>query len=82
MLGPTGSQKSYLESNWQQVDVGSLRLGDVGIVYDSDDQHVILYVGNIDGFASNTASASLCGRAPMAGRSGENLNRYTWYRKK
>ncbi len=77
----TASQKTYLQSNWKQVDASSLKFGDVGIVYNDKQHHVILYVGSIDGFNSNTASASQCDRAPMAGSSGENLNDYTWYRK-
>lgn len=76
--GPTSTQSSWLAKNWQKVSSSSLKLGDVGI----KPGHVILYVGNIPGFNSKTASASQCDRAPMAGSSGENLNNYTWYRKK
>lgn len=75
--GGTSAQKTYLQQNWNQVSTNSLKLGDVGI----KDGHVILYVGDIDGFNSKTASASQNDRAPMAGSSGENLNNYTWYRK-
>lgn len=75
--GSTSAQKTYLQQNWNQVSSNSLKLGDVGI----KDGHVILYVGDIDGFNSKTASASQDKRAPMAGSSGENLNNYTWYRK-
>ena len=78
--GGTASQKTYLESNWRQVDSSSLKLGDVGIVYNDKQKHVILYTGNIDGFNSNTVSASMNERAPMAGAD-KNLNKYTWYRK-
>lgn len=77
-LGPTSTQSSWLASHWNRVDVGSLRLGDVGI----KPGHVILYVGSLPGFGSNTASASQCGRAPMAGSPYENLGNYTWYRKR
>lgn len=81
--GSTAVQKPWLASNWKRVtDISKLRLGDVGI----KTGHVILYVGNLSGFGSNTASASDCTgehrRAPMAGSSGENLNNYDWYRKK
>ena len=72
----TSSQMSYLKNNWQRVDEGSLKLGDVGI----RTGHVILYVGNISGFESNTASASQSERAPMAGAD-RDLSRYTWYRR-
>lgn len=81
-LGPTSSQSTWLANNWERVSPNSLRLGDVGI----RTGHVILYIGNISGFSSNTASASDCNgvnrRAPSAGSSGENLNNYTWYRKR
>ena len=73
----TDGQRSWLASNWQRIDSSSLKLGDVGI----RTGHVILYVGNIDGFNSNTASASQCDRAPMAGRD-RNLSQYAWYRKR
>ena len=77
----TSSQETYLKNNWTKLSgTGSLQLGDVGIT----SGHVILYVGDI--FSSKTASASLCSgehrRAPMAGSPTENLNGYTWYRKK
>ena len=82
-LGSTSLQKQYLSKNWEEItDISSLRLGDVGVVVDGGNHHVILYVGDIPGFNSKTASASQCDRAPMAGRSDENLNKYTWYRKK
>ena len=81
-LGSTATQRTWLASHWKTVSVGSLKLGDVGI----KSGHVILYIGNIPGYASNTASASDCNgvnkRAPSVGSSGENLNGYTWYRKK
>lgn len=73
----TSGQASWLSKNWNRVSVSSLRLGDVGI----KSGHVILYVGSIPGFGSNTASASQCERAPMAGAD-KNLSNYTWYRKR
>lgn len=75
--GSTYYQQTYLANNWNRVNVDSLQLGDVGI----KPGHVIMYVGNIDGFNSNTASASLCTRAPMAGAD-SNLSIYTWYRRR
>lgn len=72
----TTSQWNYLRQNWRRVSTSSLRLGDVGI----KSGHVILYVGDISGFGSNTASASLGERAPMAGAD-RNLEQYTWYRR-
>lgn len=73
----TAGQSSWLAKNWNKVSSDSLRLGDVGI----KPGHVILYVGSISGFGSNTASASQCERAPMAGAD-KNLGNYTWYRKR
>ncbi|MBQ3280182.1 glucosaminidase domain-containing protein [Candidatus Saccharibacteria bacterium] len=73
----TAGQSSWLSKNWNRVSPDSLRLGDVGI----KTGHVILYVGSIPGFGSNTASASQCERAPMAGAD-KNLGKYTWYRKR
>lgn len=76
----TDCQRPWLAANWTKIDdISSLRLGDVGIK--TSPGHVILYVGNISGFNSNTASASQCDRAPMAGRD-SNLNVYTWYRRR
>ena len=82
-LGPTSTQSSWLANNWKKIeDIKSLKLGDVGI----KPGHVILYIGDIAGFGSKTASASDCRgpnrRAPSAGSPNENLNQYTWYRKK
>lgn len=82
-LGSTSTQRAWLASNWERLSTGaSLKAGDVGI----KTGHVILYVGDIAGFESKTASASSCTgpnrRAPMAGSPRENLNQYTWYRKK
>lgn len=74
--GGTSSQKTYLQQNWTPVSPNSLQLGDVGI----KNGHVILYAGGIEGFNSNTVSASLNSRAPMAGAD-KNLDIYTWYRK-
>ena len=79
--GSTSEQKKWLPSHWNKVaDISSLKLGDVGVK--KTGHHVILYVGNISGFNSKTASASQCDRAPMAGSPNEDLNNYTWYRKK
>ena len=82
-LGPTSTQSSWLANNWKKIeDIKSLKLGDVGI----KPGHVILYIGDIAGFGSKTASASDCRgpnrRAPSVGSPNENLNQYTWYRKK
>lgn len=74
--GPVRSMISALEnsSTWQEVtsDIKSnsdARPGDVIIKYAGGTHHVVIYVGDIDGFESPIASASQCGRAPMADRS-------------
>ena len=79
----SSGQASYLRNNWDRVtDIDDLKLGDVGV----RSGHVILYVGDIPGFNSKTASASDCRgpnrRAPTAGSPNEDLNNYTWYRKR
>ncbi|MBR3323958.1 glucosaminidase domain-containing protein [Candidatus Saccharibacteria bacterium] len=75
----TSCQHNYLSNNWNEVDAGSLQLGDVGYI----EGHVILYIGDIPGFSYTTVSASLCSgehaHSPMA--TNNSLNRYTWYRK-
>ncbi|MBR3252871.1 glucosaminidase domain-containing protein [Candidatus Saccharibacteria bacterium] len=85
----SSGQYNYLLSNWEKLDPKStsdLKLGDVG--YRRSGGHVILYVGNISGFNSKTASASDCTgvhrRAPTAGSESDNsiLNNYYWFRKK
>lgn len=78
MLGSTSSLATWLPSHWKSVSASSLQIGDVGI----KSGHVILYVGELEGFGSKTASASLCSRSPMAGHPYDNLNNYKWYRKK
>lgn len=73
----TDCQRTWLAANWKNVSSEPRKLGDVGI----RSGHVILYVGSIPGFNSNTASASQCDRAPMAGRD-SNFGQYTWYRRR
>ena len=81
--GNTSVQASYLSKNWHalgngsSINAGQLKPGDVAI----RDGHVFVYVGDIPGFDSNIASASLGTRAPMAGREAINDSRLTWYRR-
>lgn len=81
--GNTTIQESWAKKNWQNlgsgssIDTATLQPGDVAF----SPGHTFVYIGNIEGFGSNIASASLCGRAPMAGA--ESLTANTrWYRKK
>jgi len=77
LLGSTSALATWLPSHWKSVSADSLKIGDVGI----KSRHVILYVGDLEGFGSKTASASLCSRSPMAGAD-KNFGNYRWYRKK
>ena len=72
-------QYPYVKSrNWTVVsDIADLQPGDVA--FTSNLGHTYVYVGEIDGFNSVIASASLDERAPMAGA--ESLTGVTWYRK-
>lgn len=86
--GPTPTQKSWLDKNWQKiadigkVNVSDLQPGDVGI----KTGHVFVWVGDIDGFASQSAEAALgSNTAPTAIKKGNTYSapsKYTWYRKK
>lgn len=82
----TSSQLLYLRNNWRSlgnaatIPESELQPGDVAI----RPGHVFIYVGEIPGFGSHTASASQCSRAPMAGRelnSRPYLSNFTWFRK-
>ena len=82
--GPTPTQKAWLDDNWENlgkgnvIDTGTLRPGDVAML----PGHTFIYVGDIPGFGSKIASASLCQRAPMAGSESITASNTTWYRKK
>lgn len=83
--GATATQQEWAEANWKKlgtgssVDVGNLQPGDVAI---NGGDHTFVYVGTIPGFHSKIASASLCGRAPMAGSESLTDPSMTWYRKR
>jgi len=79
--GATPSQEKWTKENWQLLNVNStadLQPGDVAFT----PGHTYMYAGKIAGFNSEIASASLCGRAPMAGRESPVDNQARWYRKK
>ena len=74
------SQWKWLDENWKKINpsnTGDLQPGDVAI----NAQHTYLYVGKIDGFDGVFASASWCGRAPMADPQTTIDKDFTWYRK-
>lgn len=93
--GATPTQEKWLQANWTSlgnaggIDTSTLRPGDVamksgeGVV-----GHTFVYVGKIetpDGTHFDNrvvASASLDGRAPMAGAESITDSDFTWYRKK
>lgn len=81
--GPTTAQIAWLEKNWQEIpadDATNRQPGDVAI----NTQHTYVYVGNIPGFSSQIASASVSGpvRAPMAGHESVTDTSFRWFRKK
>ena len=86
--GNTTAQKAWLDENWQKlgeastIDTSTLQPGDVAIYTDGDSGHTFIYIGNIDGYETQVASASQCQRAPMAGQESLTEAGYTWYRKK
>ncbi len=82
--GYTAIQQAWAEANWQKITVSSsadLMPGDVAFT----PGHTFMYVGQVEGFETEIASASLESRAPMAGK--ENILRdhngvaVEWYRK-
>lgn len=68
--GPTGNMETVLSSSSTWSDVTSKVHSNAdalpGDVILRGASHVLIYVGDIPGFNSKMASASLCGRAPMA----------------
>lgn len=80
--GPTGDQERWAKENWQSlgsgVDAATLKPGDVAF----SPGHTFIFVGDIAGFGSKIASASLCSRAPMAGKETITSGDTNWYRKK
>ncbi len=81
--GYTVKQEAWLRQNWEPIsatDASNRQPGDVAI----NNQHTYIYVGDIPGFGSKIASASVSGpvRAPMAGHEGVTDSSFRWYRKK
>lgn len=89
--GYTAIQLSWVRANWQlvgrgnQLSTADLRQGDVAFRVNSDgsnDGHTFMFAGDIPGFGSKIASASLDDRAPMAGKENALGANIEWYRKK
>lgn len=84
--GTTIAQEAWLKSNWTKINPATskdLQQGDVAINAD----HTFVYVGDIPGFNSKVASASVSftgasWRAPMAGHETPADPSFNWYRKK
>lgn len=80
--GPTGTQEQWAKENWESlgsgIDAANLKPGDVAF----SPGHTFIFVGDIAGFGSKIASASLCSRAPMAGKETITAGDTRWYRKK
>lgn len=86
--GATTTQEEWLRANWERLPKGmnpaDLHPGDVAIKSSLDGElgHTFIYVGEIPGFESKIASASLDERAPMAGKESPTDRDFNWYRKK
>lgn len=80
--GDTSIQKKWLDANWENLgavtSTADLRPGDVAM----QPSHTFVFVGEIPGFNSQMASASLDGRAPMADKYGLDGDGIVWYRKR
>lgn len=77
--GATYAQEEWLKKNWHEIsatDASDRQPGDVAI----NAQHTYMYVGDVPGFKSKIASASLDERAPMAGKEGVTDSSFRWYR--
>ena len=91
--GAVPDQLRWLRKNWTllnadentTIDTSILQPGDVAIYSNSESGHTFLYVGEINGFNSDVASASFKERSPMAGRPsltyGPNKTIVLWFRK-
>ena len=85
----TGQQQPWLDDHWDniadpgKVNVADLRPGDVGIVAGD---HVLVWVGDLEGFEGKSAEAALGSNvAPTAVLDSNTYSapaKYTWYRKK
>ena len=85
--GNTVTQRAWVEANWQEVGRGSeinvaeLQPGDIAF----SPGHTFVFVGEIEGFDSNIASASYSERnrwrTPMAGRESLVAGNVTWFRR-
>ena len=82
--GPTGPQFDWTEKNWEKIGVGPIDPAKLtkGDVANNGGTHTFIYVGEVDGFESDIASASLDSRAPAAGGDSPSEPGFTWFRKK
>ena len=83
--GNTIKQQEWMEKNWEKLndghspmDASQMQPGDVAI----NAVHTFIYVGKVEGFDSDIASASQDSRAPAAGGDTLTETGFTWYRKK
>ncbi len=83
--GNTGQQEKWAKENWEylgtssEIDPAELQPGDVAI----NSGHTFIYVGEVEGFDSKIAAASLDTFAPLAHKyQSPTEPGYNWYRKK
>ena len=81
--GDTSEQLTYLQDSsngWEEIhpsNASDLQPGDVAV----NSHHTWAFVGDIPGFATQIASASLGGRSPQAGTESLNYDNPHWFRK-
>jgi len=86
--GYTTIQDQWARENWETLEgiesTSDLQPGDVAIHVEDEvlAGHTYIFVGEIEGFSQQFASASQCGRAPMASEENPVNPAFTWYRKK
>lgn len=79
----TSGQLTYLQdrsNGWEEIhpsNASDLQPGDVAV----NSHHTWAFVGDIPGFATQIASASLGGRSPQAGTESLNYDNPHWFRK-
>lgn len=76
----TSAQLNYAMNSpkYEKVDPGDVKPGDIAI----RPGHTYLYIGEVEGFETQVASASQCDHAPMSAYEGVGDPSYSWFRLK